>query len=123
MLPFLLRDVTDTFTSLGHLGLYTGLHYLWMYICRHGFGIIFPKRELRWLMMLALSASIAGQICSGLASNTRVFLLGRCLSGCGTAGITHSVIFVRSTSENFARCTQQRATAVLDCVALLLGTL
>lgn len=124
MLPFLLRDVTDEFASLGHLGLYTGLHYLLVYICRSSFDVVLRHRQIRWLIMLALSACIAGQLCSGLATNTWIFLLGRCLFACGTAGISSIVLSLDyNRVAGFTWCSVQRANAVLNCVALLLGTL
>ena len=123
MLPFLLRDITEDFDSVAYIGLYAGLYYVLAYVLRPAFGSLLRKQGVRLSLFISLSLCSMGYLCSAFAPKLWVFVVGRCLSACGAAGIMTIVALLRTCAPDFAWCTQHRAYILLECAALPLGTL
>jgi hypothetical protein len=85
--PFLMPLITDSFSSLKHVGLYVGYYRISAAVAHPLFRRAYSERFSKLALLSSLLALQIGWTCCGLASNSWLFLCGRSLSGVGSAGI------------------------------------
>ncbi|KAH7328032.1 major facilitator superfamily domain-containing protein [Stachybotrys elegans] len=90
-------NITDDFGSLGDIGWYGSAYMLTTAAFQLLFGRIFRFYDLRWTFLVCIAIFEVGSLLCGVAPNSISFIVGRAVSGVGSAGImTGSMMVVIS---------------------------
>jgi hypothetical protein len=87
-------SITDDFGSLGDIGWYGSAYMLTTAAFQLLFGRIFRFYDLRWTFLVCIGIFEIGSLLCGVAPDSTSFIVGRAVSGIGSAGIMSGSMMV-----------------------------
>jgi MFS family permease len=80
--------ITDEFHSIGDIGWYASSYLVTSSAFQLFYGRVYSFYSIKWVYLSAIGIFEIGSIVCGAAPNSPAFIIGRAISGLGSAGIT-----------------------------------
>ncbi|EPE29782.1 MFS general substrate transporter [Glarea lozoyensis ATCC 20868] len=95
--------ITDDFKSIGDVGWYASSYLITMCAFQLIYGRIYTFYSPKWVLLYAIAVFEIGSAICGAAPNSVAFIIGRSISGLGSAGIFSGVVIIMVFSVPLAK--------------------